>query len=58
MKPEELVSRVRQILEIVAEMRDRTSSPGFECTLHDMEVACHMALNYLGEADAIAPELV
>lgn len=57
MDSEELEGRVRQMLKITQEIRDRTESPGLHCCLHDIEIACHLALNYLGQTDAIAPEL-
>ena len=57
MGTEELASRVRQIQALIEEIRQGTGSPGLQTCLHDMDVFCHMALNYLGETDTIAPEL-
>lgn len=56
MNTETLASRVRQIQAIIKEIREGTDSPGMQSCMHDMEVFCHMALNYLGETDTIAPE--
>ncbi len=58
MSSEDLADRVRQIMQIIEEIRSNTGSPGLQCALHDMEISCHMALNYLGETDAIAPEVL
>lgn len=56
MNTEASASRVRQIQAIIKEIREGTDSPGMQSCMHDMEVFCHMALNYLGETDTIAPE--
>ena len=57
MNSEELAGRVRQIQAIIDEIRQGTGSPGLQSCMHDMEVFCHLALNYLGESDTAAPEL-
>ena len=56
MDTEMLKSRVRQIQEIVKEIRQGTDGPGLQSCMHDIEVFCHMALNYLGETDSIVAD--
>lgn len=56
MDTETLISRVRQIQAIVKEIRHGTDSPGMQSCMHDMEIFCHQALNYLGETDSIVAE--
>ncbi len=56
MSTETLAGQVRQIQMIIKEVRQGTDSPGLQCCMHDMEVFCHMALNYLGETDSIVIE--
>lgn len=53
MDNETLASRVRLIQAIIREVRQETDSPGMQSCMHDMEVFCHQALNYLGETDSI-----
>lgn len=56
MNTEMLAGRVRQIQAIIEEIRQETDSPGLQTCIHDIAVLCHMALNYMGETDSIAPE--
>ncbi|MDP2661444.1 MAG: hypothetical protein Q8R28_12025 [Dehalococcoidia bacterium] len=57
MNTETLAVQVRQIQMIIREIRQGTDSPGLQSCMHDMEVFCHMALNYLAETDCIVSEI-
>ncbi len=57
MNTEILAAQVRQIQTIIREIRQDTDSPGMQSCMHDIEVSCHMALNYLGETDCIVTEI-
>ncbi len=56
MNTEAIASRVREIQAITKDIREGTNSPGMQSCMHDIEVFCHQALNYLGETDSIVAE--
>ncbi|MBI3091404.1 MAG: hypothetical protein HYY96_12110 [Candidatus Tectomicrobia bacterium] len=57
MTREALLARLRRIRDEIEAVRRETDSPAIDSAMRSMSMYCHLARSYLGDIDAICPEV-